>query len=99
MDAAVAAAEAEGAPFAERVRRERLSIDHMLLLNYAILRDLATKNGPAWNRPQDPAKAVEMWIEAVKAQGVKAIHETTSATAINQAFDALRKTVGAMNDK
>ena len=99
MDAAVAAAEAEGAPFAERVRRERLSIDHMLLLNYAILRDLATKNGPAWNRPQDPAKAVEMWIEAVKAQGVKAIHETTSATAINQAIDALRKTVGAMNDK
>lgn len=91
MDEAVAAAEKEGGPFASRVRRERLSIDHMLLLNYDILRKLAARQKMPWTRPATKAEAVENWIRDVKSFGVKARRETTSAAEIGKYFDSLRK--------
>ncbi len=91
MDEAVAAAEKDGETFASRVRRERLSVDHMILLNYGILREMARKKGFAWTRSDTRTEAVEKWIADVKALGVKARRETTSAREIDEYFDSLRK--------
>lgn len=91
MDEAVAAAEKEGEPFASRVRRERLSVDHYMILNYDILKGIAAKKGYAWTRPATRAEAVEKWISDVKVLGVKARRETTSAEEIDKYFDSLRK--------
>ena len=91
MDEAVAAAAKDGEPFATRVRRERLSIDHMLLLNYDILRDFAAKLGYTWTRPATKAEAVENWIRDVKSFGVKARRETTHANHLEKYFNSLRE--------
>jgi hypothetical protein len=91
MDEAVAAAEKEGEPFASRVRRERLTVDHMLLLNYDILRNISAKLGYTWTRPATKAEAVENWIRDVKSFGVKARRETTRADEIDNYFNSLRK--------
>ena len=91
MDEAVAAAAKDGEPFASRVRRERLSIDHMMLLNYDILRKIAAKLGYKWTRPATKAEAVENWIRDVKSFGVKARRETTRAKEIDDYFNSLRK--------
>ena len=90
MDEAVAAAEKDGEPFAGRVRRERLSVDHMMLLNYAKLRDLAQANGIPWTHPATRAEAVEKWIADVKALGVRAVQETNKAGTIRCYFKSLR---------
>ena len=90
MDAAVAAAEKDGEPFASRVRRERLSVDHMILLNYGKLKKLAASLNMPWTRPATRAEAVENWIRDVKSFGVKACRETTRADDIDRYFDTLR---------
>ena len=87
MDAAVAAAEKEGEPYASRVRRERLSVDHLLLL----LRSLAERKYLPWTRPQTRAEAVENWIRDVRALGVRAVRETTKADAIEAYFKELQR--------
>ena len=91
MDEAVAAAEREGEPFASRVRRERLSVDHMMLLNYDALKGIAAKLGGTWTRPATKAETVENWIREVKSFGVKARRETTSAKEIGNYFEKLRR--------
>ncbi|MBO4288283.1 MAG: DUF4838 domain-containing protein [Kiritimatiellae bacterium] len=91
MDEAVAAAAKDGEPFASRVRRERLSIDHMMLLHYDILKNASAKLGYKWTRPATKAEAVENWIRDVKSFGVKARRETTSAKEIETYFERLRK--------
>ena len=91
MDEAVDVAEKDGEPFASRVRRERLSIDQMMLLNYDILRKIAAKLGYKWTRPATKAEAVENWIRDVKSFGVKARRETTRADEIENYFNSLRK--------
>ena len=90
MDEAVAAAEGDGEPFASRARRERLSFDHMMLLNYDALRGASARLGYKWTRPATRAEAVENWIRDVKALGVKARRETTSADEIGKYFGRLR---------
>lgn len=91
MDAAVAAAEKAGEPFASRVRRERLSVDHMVILDYDALRETAKRNDIPWTRPATRREAVEKWIRDVKSFGVKARRETTSATEIEEYFKRLRE--------
>ncbi len=93
MDEAVAAAEKEGEAFASRVRRERLSVDHYMILNYDILKGIAAKKGYRWTRPATRVEAVEKWISDVKALGVKARRETTNAGEIDEYFDSLRKEI------
>ena len=88
---AVAAAAKDGEPFASRVRRERLSIDHMMLLHYDILKNASAKLGYKWTRPETKAEAVENWIRDVKSFNVKARRETTSAKEIETYFERLRK--------
>ena len=90
MDEATAAAERDGEPFAGRVRRERLSVDHYLLLNYDVLRRFAASRKLPWTRPATRAEAVENWIRDVKAFGVKARRETTSADEIEAYFGKIR---------
>ena len=90
MDAAEAAAAKDGADFAARVRRERLSVDHYLLLNYDILHQAARAAKRAWRRPATHAQAVENWIRDVKAEGVRAVHETNDPAAQNRYFEQLR---------
>ena len=91
MDDAVSAAEKEGEQFASRVRRERLSVDHMMLLNYDALKVVAAKKGLVWTRPATRSEAVEKWIADVKALGVKARRETTKASEIEYYFRRLRE--------
>ena len=90
MDEAVAAAEKEGATFASRVRRERLSVDHYMILDYDVLKGIAAKKGYVWTRPDTRAVAVGKWIADVKALGVMARRETTSAEEIDNYFESLR---------
>ncbi len=90
-DAAEAAAAADGPEYAARVARERLSFDHMLLLNYDVLRGLAAANKIPWTRPADRAAAVEKWIGETKRLGVRAWRETTDAADIERYFKALRR--------
>ena len=82
MDAAVAAAERDGAQHAARVRRERLSVDHCLLLNYDALRDFAKGRNLPWTRPATKAEAAANWIHEIRAQGVRAYRETTTAATL-----------------
>ena len=91
MDEAVAAAEKDGAAFAERVRRERLSVDNGIFIEYDALRDLAAKSGIPWTRPPTRAEAVEKWIAEVKALGVRAIRETLDPNDLDVYFQCLRK--------
>ena len=90
MDEAVAAAEKDGEPFAGRVRRERLSVDHMIILNYAKLRGLALERGIPWTRPATRAEAVENWIRDVTALGVKAVRETNKPGEMKKYFSRMR---------
>ena len=94
MDEAVVAAEKDGEPFAARVRRERLSVDHYMILNYEALRKHAGRKNIPWTRPETRAEAVENWIRDVKALGVKARRETTSANEIESYFAKLRDAKG-----
>ena len=91
MDDAVEAAERDGEPFAARVRRERLSVDNYVLMNYDALRDLAVRKGMKWTRPQSRAEAVENWIREVKSFGVVAVRETMDADNIDKYFEKLRR--------
>ena len=91
MDEAVAAAEKDGGQFAARVRRERLSVDHYMILNYDILKGHAAKKGYAWTRPATRAEALKKWIADVKALGVKARRETVSAEEMDKYFERLRQ--------
>ena len=91
MDDAVAAAERDGEPFIERVRRERLSVDNGIFIEYDELRDLAAKSGMKWTRPSSRSEAVEKWIGEVKKIGVCAIRETLDPNDINVYYEYLRK--------
>ena len=64
MDAALAAAETDGADYAHRVRREQLSTDHMRLLDW---------------RPEDGDRSAfaKRWIADCRGFGVCAARETT----------------------
>ena len=90
MDEAVAASSKDGGDFAVRVRRERLSVDNAVLMDYDALRDLAAKKGRPWSRPQTRAEAVENWIREVKSLGLRAVRETTDAGNIDRYFEKLR---------
>jgi len=90
MDEAVAAAEKDGEQFSARVRRERLSVDHMMILNYDALKAIAAKKGFPWTRPETRAEAVENWIREVKAAGVRAVRETTKPGDIDEYFHQIR---------
>jgi hypothetical protein len=91
MDEAVSLAEKDNDIFAQRVKQERLSVDHAFLLEYDALRDLAKKSGVKWTRPSTRAEAVEKWIGEVKSLGVRAVRETTDPDNINKCFETLRK--------
>ena len=94
MDDAVAAAARDGEPFAARVRRERLSVDHYVLLNYDVLREFAASKNMPWTRPETRAEAVEGWIRDLKSFGVRAVRETTSAAAQEAYFQKIRDEKG-----
>ena len=86
MDEAVEMAARDGETYAWRVKRERLSVDHYMLLHYDILRDGAKKANIPWTRPETRAEAAEKWVRDVKSYGVRAYRETTRAEDIEQYF-------------
>jgi hypothetical protein len=91
MDEAVVAAEKDGAQFAARVRRERLSVDHMMILNFNALKKVAADHGYAWTRPATRAEALKKWISEVKALGVTARCETVNPAELEMYFNRLRR--------
>ncbi len=75
--AAVRAAEADGHPFASRVRREALSVDHALLAHWDAYRAYADAHGIAWPHPDgDRPAAVRRWLDGCDRCGVAAYRET-----------------------
>ena len=64
LDAAIAAARADGDGFVRRVRREKLSFDHMKIVSWG-----------AWDLPGSRADAVRDWISDCRAFGVEAWRE------------------------
>jgi hypothetical protein len=91
MDEAEEAARKAGEPYATRVKKERLSVDHMLLLHYDIHRNAAVSKGMKWIRPKARKEAAMKWIKEVQSFGVKARHETVDANEINKYFKSLVK--------
>jgi hypothetical protein len=91
MDEAEAAARKAGEPYVTRVKKERLSVDHMLLLHYDIHRNAAVSKGMKWIRPKARKEAAMKWIKEVQSFGVKARHETVDANEINKYFKSLVK--------
>ncbi len=86
MDAALAAAQAEETAdpagrkgLADKVRREKLSLDHVWLLNAPLLkRHASTAAGQTLARDFDPSAAAREWIASCDRFQVKAYCETTS---------------------
>ena len=78
MEAALAAAKCEGEEFARRVRREKLSIDHAVILEWDRLRAWHEKDGRVWPHGDSRKAAAERWIAACRSYGVIARRETTS---------------------
>ena len=67
LDAAIAAAENDGEDFVRRLRRERLSFDHMKIVNWK-----------EWKMPGSRAAAIRRWIGECREFGVIAYKETTA---------------------
>ena len=89
MGEAVSAAAHDGEPFLARVRRERLSFDHMVLLGFDALKSVAAEKGVLWQYPATRAEMATNWVREVKSFGVKAWRETTSADDIGIYFGKL----------
>ena len=78
MAAALDAATAEGPAFAERVRREKLSIDQAILLNWETLRKWYDAAWLDWEFGDDKIAYAKRWVAACRAFGVIAFRETTT---------------------
>ena len=91
MTAAVRAAANDGADFLRRVRREKLSVDQVFLLNWKEYRAWAAANGEAWPFADDYSAAVEAWISAARGFGVKAVHETVTRGTFDDFCGRLRR--------
>ena len=81
MDAAVDAADAQGEPYAPRVRREALSIRHALLLHWDDCRAFCAAQNLAWPWGDERADAARRWIADARAFGVRTTRETTAEDA------------------
>ncbi|HOE60721.1 MAG TPA: DUF4838 domain-containing protein [Kiritimatiellia bacterium] len=86
MDAALAEAKAEEQAdpvgrkgLADKIRREKLPMDHVVILNRPLLQRHAKATGKPFPVTADPLAAVEAWIAACERFGVKAHRETTTA--------------------
>lgn len=66
LDAAIRAAERTEGPYAERLRREKLSFDHMKLVSWK-----------EWNIPGSREEAFRAWAAECRRFGVEAWRETT----------------------
>ena len=78
MDEAVTAAERDGGDFGARVRRERLTTDHALLVHWKEWRPWAEKHGKPWPLPEPRREAARRWLATCDAFGVIAYKETMS---------------------
>ena len=88
---AVEAAESEGAPYAARVRREQLSTDHAVILEWDTLRELYRFHGWVWPFPATRREAVERWADSCRRFGVVARKETVHRDEFEKYIDKLMK--------
>ena len=102
MNAALAEAEAEEArdPVANRglrdkVLREKLSLDHVWIINYDRLKKRARLACKPFLGPPDQAAACRAWVDACERFGVKAYKETTTEETFKKYARHLLKTAGA----
>ena len=85
------AAESEGGPYAERVRREQLSTDHAVILEWYRLRELYKFHGWDWPFPETRLEAVERWAGKCRRFGVVAREETVRRDEFDKYIDKLMK--------
>lgn len=92
INEAVAAAERDGPRHVWRVRRERLSLEHAVILWFDGLKAFSESNGIIWPmRDATRSAAVERWISEVRAFGVLAAEETTNPMLVEDYFQRLRE--------
>ena len=91
MEAALAAAQGEGSEFARRVRREKLSVDHAVILEWERLKAWHAKEGRAWPHGESRKAAAERWVAACRSFGVIARRETTSRDEFDRYCERLLK--------
>ena len=80
LENALREAAVEGLTFERRVRREKLSLDHALLLNFK-----------RWEQPGDFGEAIDRWIRDCRDFGVEARRETVERGELDRYFGELRK--------
>lgn len=73
----------------DNVRREKLSLDHVLLMNHPMLKRHAKRAGKTFPGSADPLVAVREWIATCERFNVKAYCETTSETTFTNYKKAL----------
>jgi hypothetical protein len=85
MNEALAAATSEeardpvgNAGLRDKVLREKLSLDHVWLLNYNAFKRQAAQAGKPFEGPSDPLEACRMWIDTCARFHVNAHRETTA---------------------
>ena len=78
MDRAVAAAEKDGGDYGARVRRERLTTDHALIVHWKEWRAWAERNGRTWPLAGTRQEAARRLFVTCDAFGVIAYKETFS---------------------
>ena len=62
----------------DKVVREKLSLDHVWLINYDSLKRQAVSTGKPFEGPRDPLEACRAWIATCDRFNVKAYNETTT---------------------
>lgn len=90
MDAAYAAAQTEGVAFAERVRREKMSVDHAFIVEWDVWKKWADEHKVGWPRPATRRAAVEEWISSCRELGVRSYRETNDPRLLETYFARLR---------
>ena len=94
MQAALEAAKKDGPNAAARVRRESLSLDHQVILEWKKVKACADGKKLAWRRPSTRAGAVERWISACEDFGVLTHRETVSRDVYFDYIAKLRQEAG-----
>ena len=85
------AARTQGAHFAERVRREKLSIDHAIILEWENLKKWYAYYEWKWPFEATRAEAVKRWRNDCLSFGVAASRETTERSDFESYCNSLLK--------
>ena len=94
FDNAIAAAEQEGEAFAERLRRERLPLEHVWLKGYHKFKRYAASKGEKFLGPADPEEACKSFFDLCEKYNVTAYREYDNAKTFADFRDGMLRRFG-----